>query len=197
MQSLSAVPPQPVNVFADLALVALVVVIVAFVAAFLLKRRRKLILLAALGMLVVIAVAGSVWFLRAQVYYSFDALHDYPIVGDNYFTINCQNLGYMPGSFSLIVFLENANISAKTNQSYQINADSTVRFDYSLQPGQRQSTQVYFQITANVTNFSIQLAGAQNNGFLLTSDSNGMTYLGFVKAPSNDTFTSQGALLPP
>ena len=79
------------NVFAVLVWVALLVVIVGLAAAFVLKERRKLVLMVTLVFVVAIAVAGSVWFLRAQIYYSFDALHDYPMAGDNYFTINCQN----------------------------------------------------------------------------------------------------------
>ena len=196
LRALSALPPQPVNVFATLAWVALLVVIVAFVMAYVLKKWRKLILAASLVLLVSIAVAGSAWFLRAQVYYSFDALHDYPTSGDNYFTVNCQNNGYVAGSFSLYVFLGNANFSAKTNQTYQVS-DSTARFDYNLQPGQRQSTQVYFEIKENVTDFNIQLTGAQNRDFLMTSDWTGNTYLGFVKEPIGDSFSSQNAPVPP
>ena len=196
IRALSALPPQPVNVFATLTWVAVLVVIVAFVVAFVSKKRRKLILIVTLVLLVALAVAGSMWFLRAQIYYSFDALHDYPRGGDNYFTINCQNNGYVAGSFSLYVFLGNAEFSAKTNQSYQIS-DSTARFDYSLWPGQRQSTQVYFEIKENVTDFNIQLTGAQNGDFLMTSDSTGNTYLGFVKEPIGNNFSSQNAPVPP
>jgi hypothetical protein len=186
-----------VNVFAVLVWVALLVVIVGLAAAFVLKKRRKLVLMVTLVFVLAIAVAGSVWFLRAQIYYSFDALHDYPMAADNYFTINCQNNGYVEGSFSLDVLLTNANFSANTNQSYQLVDASIARFDYTLQPGQRQSTQVHFQIEANATDFNIQLAGEQNNDFLMTSDSTGNTYLGFVKAPSGDTFTSLGTPMPP
>lgn len=185
------------NVFAVLVWVALLVVIVGLAAAFVLKERRKLVLMVTLVFVVAIAVAGSVWFLRAQIYYSFDALHDYPMAGDNYFTINCQNNGYVEGSFSLDLLLTNANISSKTNQSFQLIGASTARFDYTLQPRERQSTQVHFQVGENATDFNIQLAHEQNNDFLMTSDSTGNTYLGFVKAPSGDTFTSQGAPVPP
>jgi hypothetical protein len=197
LRALSALPPQPVNVFVVLAGVALLVVIIAFVTRYFLKKRRKLVLAITLAMLVVIAVAGSVWFLRAQIYYSFDTVHDYPSVGDNYFTINCQNTGYVAGSFSLKVHFDNAQVSSKTNQTYEALDDSFVRFDYVLEPGQRQSTQVYFVIQDNVTDFTISLAQEQNYDFLTTSDSNGNTYLAFVKAPSGDTFTSQGAPVPP
>jgi hypothetical protein len=197
LRVLSAPPiPQP-NVFADLAWVALLVVIVAFVTAYFLKKRRKLVLAVTLAMLVVIAMAGSVWFLRAQIYYSFDAVQNYPIVGDSYFTINCQNTGYVAGSFSLDVLLTNANISPKTTQSYQLIGTSTARFDFTLQPRHRQSTQVYFEIDENVTDFNIQLQHEQNYDFLMTSDSNGNAYLAFVKAPTGDAFTSQGAPVPP
>lgn len=197
LRTLSVPPiPQP-NVFADLAWLALLVVIAAFAAAFVLKKRRKLILIVTLILIVAIAVAGSVWFLRAQIYYSFDALHDYPRVGDNYFTINCQNNGYVAGGFSLDLLLTNANISSKTNQSFQLIGASTPRFDYTLQPRERQSTQVHFQIGENATDFNIQLAHEQNNDFLMTSDSTGNTYLGFVKEPNHETFTSQGVPLPP
>jgi hypothetical protein len=184
-------------VFAVLAWVGLLVVIVAFAAAFMLKKRRKLILSVTLILVVAIAVGGSVWFLRAQIYYSFDALHDYPKVGDNSFTINCQNNGYVAGSFSLNVLLTNANISSKTNQSYQLVGASTARFEYTLQPGERQNTQVYFQIGENVTDFNLQLQQEQKKDFLMTADSTGNTYLGFVREPSDETFTSQGVPLPP
>lgn len=197
MRTLTALPPPQVNVFASLAWVALLVVIVTFVAAYFLKKRRKLILIVGLAVLVALAVGGLVWFLRAEVYYSFDAVHDYPRSGDNYFTINCQNTGFITGSFSLDVLLSNANFSARTNQSYQLIDASTARFGYTLQPGQRQSTQVYFQIAENVTDFTIQLAHQQNNDFLMTADSTGNTYLGFVKTPSDDNFTSQNAPIPP
>jgi hypothetical protein len=123
-------------VFATLAWVALLVVIIAFAAAFVMKKWRKLILVVTLVFLVAVAIVGSVWFLRAQIYYSFDAVHDYPIAGDNYFTINCQNTGYVVGSFCLKVHFDSAMISSKTNQTYEVLDDSFVRFDYVLEPGQ-------------------------------------------------------------
>jgi hypothetical protein len=197
LRTLMALPPPQVNVFTTLAWVALLVVIVGFGAAFALKKRRKLILIITLILTVAIVVAGFVWFLRADVYYSFDALQTYPQVGDNFFTINCINTGYVAGSFSLEVKLSGAVFSSNTSQPYTLLDDSDARFDYMLQPGERQSTVVFFQIKDNVTDFNIQLQHEQNNDFLMTSDSNGNTYLGFVKEPANDAFSSQGAPIPP
>jgi hypothetical protein len=162
-----------------------------------LKKRRKLIVIVALALVAAIAVAGLVWFVRASVYYSFDALHTYPKGGDNYFSVNCENAGYLEGSFSLDVKLVNASFSAKTTQPYQQVDNSIARFNYTLQPKEKQSTEVYFLIHDNVTGFSVSLFNNQNNDFLMTSDSIGETFTSFVKAPLEDSFTSQGVPLPP
>jgi hypothetical protein len=197
LRTLTALPPPQINVFTTLAWVALLVVIVGFGAALALRKRRKLILIVTLVLTVAIVVAGFVWFLRADIYYSFDAVQAYPRVGDNYFTVNCVNTGYVAGSFSLDVKLYGAVFSSNTSQPYTLLDNSDARFDYTLQPGERQSTQVFFQISDNVTDFNIQLQHEQNNDFLMTSDSNGNTFMGFVKEPVNDAFTSQGAPVPP
>jgi hypothetical protein len=184
-------------VFVTLSWVAVLVVIVAFMAALVLKKRRKLILVVTLIVMLMIAVAGVVWFLRASVYYSFDAVQTYPRVGDNYFTINCINMGYVTGSFNLDVKLEGAIFSTNTSQPFTMLDNSTARFEYTLQPNERQNTQVYFVIGENVTGFNIYLRHEQNNDFLMTSSSNGDTYLAFVKTPIGDEYTSQNAPVPP
>src|SRR3990172_10866635 len=94
-----------------------------------LKKQRKLIAIAAAVLVIVIAVAGLIWFVRASIYYSFDGLYTYPREGDNYFTVNSQNTGYVQGSFSLVITLTNASFSTKTNHPYQQLDDSTAKFD--------------------------------------------------------------------
>jgi hypothetical protein len=184
-------------VYTVLTWVAVLVVLFAVVAGFFLKKRRKLVAIVALALVAVIAVAGLVWFLRASVYYSFDALHTYPRGGDNHFTINCENTGYLEGSFSLNVHLVNASFSEKTTQPYQQLDNSIARFNYTLQPKEKQSTEVYFIIHDNATGFSVSLSSKQNNDFLMTSDSIGATFANFAKVPFENSFSSQGVPLPP
>jgi len=168
--------PPPTSVYTVLTWVGVLVVLIALGAGLVLKKRRKLIAIVTLALVAAIAVAGLVWFVRASVFYSFDALHTYPRGGDNYFTINCENAGYLEGSFSLDVKLVNASFSEKTTQPYQQVDNSIARFDYTLQPKEKQNTQVYFLIHDNVTGFSISLRNNQNNDFLMTSASIGETF---------------------
>jgi len=190
-------PPPPPSIYITLALVAIFVIAGALAAGYSLKRRRKLIAAIASTLLVALAVVGLVWYTRASIYYSFDALYTYPRNGDTYFTLNSQNTGYVQGSFSLLVQLTNASFSDKTDYPYQLIDESTAKFDYTLQPQEREYTDVYFIIEDNAVAFSISLAYQSSGDFLVESDSVGDTYANFVKAPFDDNFTSQRPPPPP
>ena len=197
LRTLSMPAPPPTSIFEILPWIAILVVISAVVAALVLKRRRKLIAIVALALVIVIAVSGLVWFVRASIYYSFDGLYTYPREGDNYFTVNSQNTGYVQGSFSLVIELTNASFSTKTIHPYQQLDNSKAKFDYTLQPKEKQYTDVYFTIHDNATSFSISLSYQSSGDFLITSDSLGDTYVNYAKAPFDDNFTSQRPPPPP
>ena len=198
LRTLSIAAPQIINIYGILTIIAILVVIVACIMAWFLKRRRKLIAIVAVALISVMVVAGVVWYMRVSIYYSFDALYTYPRGGDNYFTLNCQNTGYVQGSFSLIVKLENASVSTKTSQPFQQLDSSGAKFNYTLQPKEKQSTDVYFTINDNVVGFKISLSFQSIGDFLITSDSaNYYSFLNFVKEPFDDNFTSQMSPPPP
>lgn len=197
-RTMSVPPPPETSLYVILAIWAVVVVLMALGAAVIFKRQRKLVIAITIIALAVIGVVAILKFTEAVIYYSFDAEQIYPRNGDNFVTVNCRNAGYAQASFSLVLQFENANISAKTQQPYELLSDSATKFTYTLAGGERQSTKAYFSIGENATEFNVLLTyRQQDEPFLIQADSEGDTALMYTKEPFTDNFTLQYSPPPP
>jgi len=191
-------PPYPS--FPILTIIAIVAVLVAIAVVLrarqTLKRHKK-------GIAILFLTAGTVvfvfclgWVLGPFIGYGLNSADSYPRSGDNYLTVNCENFGPTPGTFSLTVHLVNVDLSANTTQPYEQLDKSTAKFTYTLQPGEKQSTKVYFFIGDNVTDFYMWLT-FQPSSFLMKSDALGLTERSYQKERNSDVFIERMPLPPP
>ncbi len=197
-RTMSMPPPPETSLYVILAVWAVIVVLMAIGASVLFKKRRRLVIALTLIAIAIIGVVAVLKFTEAVIYYSFDAEQIYPRNGDNYVTLNCRNAGYAQATFSLVLQFENANISTKTQQPYELLSDSAAKFTYTLGGGEKQSTKAYFSIGENATEFNVLLTNRQEGeAFLIQVDLEGDTALMYAKEPFTDNFTLQYSPPPP
>jgi len=113
-------------------------------------------------------------------------------------TMYCENVGHMTGTFDLVLSFTNAHVSMKTSPPYELVDDRTAKFTFTLQPGERQSRQMWFIIDGNVSDFYIYLALQQNDGnFLVRSSSGGVSTVSYQRDNADSNFTMRTFAPPP
>ena len=193
--------PFPYGLYFVLILLAIffivIIIIVLVRARTTLWKHRKPI---GIALLITMAVATSVafvWSAAPSIQYGVTAADTYPEVSsDNYFTVNCENTGYWAGTFDFEVQLTNGEISAKTTAPHQELDNSTAKFSFTLQAGEKQNTPVYFSIDKNATEFYIYWT-FHSSGFLLKSDSLGLTERSYKKKQDSNVFVLRMPPVPP
>ena len=79
-------------------------------------------------------------------------------------------------------------LASNTSQPYQQLDNSTAKFTYTLQAGEKQSARVYFSIHDNVTDFYITMTFQPSN-FLMKSDSLDDTNLSYQQTQDSGNYT--------
>ena len=191
-------PPYP-----SFPILIVIIIVAVFVAIAVALRARQTLKRHAKAIGIVFLTAGALtlafclgWILLPFIGYGLNSADSYPRSGDNYLTVNCENFGPTPGTFSLTVHLVNVDLSANTTQPYEQLDKSTAKFTYTLQPGEKQSTKVYFFIGDNVTDFYMWLT-FQPSSFLMKSDALGLTERSYQKERNSDVFIERMPLPPP
>ncbi len=176
----------------------LIVIILIFAYAFYKYRKYMKILMATI-LIVIVIVAGiwAVWYSEANIAYYFIAPYT-TAAKDNSLDIYCENTGHLTGTFSLQLSYVNAHFSQKSSLPYQLIDQRTVKYTFTLQPGQAQITRSWFIIDQNVTDFYINLEYQQTAGnFLIKSGSAGVTSTSYQQDPATGNFTMRLQLPPP
>jgi hypothetical protein len=189
----------PSSNFADsiLVLLAIFAILIGVAIAIKLRKHIKIIALAVAVLIVIIAGVGAVWYSEATINYWL--ISPYSTGGqDNPLTVNCQNTGHLPGTFDLQLSFTNAHFSYKTNLPYNLVDSGTVKFTFTLNPGETQSREVWFIIDNNVTDFYISLSFQQSGGnFFVRSGSGGVDSVSYQKDTSDANFTMRLVSPPP
>ncbi len=191
-----SVAPAPVSTWI-LPLVLLVAIVVAVAVAVALRGHLKIVAAAVLIGVAVVAVVAGVWYAEANINYWFVGPYT-TWTEDNPLTMYCKNTGHLAGTFDLELLFTNAHFSLKTSLPYQLVDDRTVKFTFTLQPGETQNRTMWFIIDNNVTDFYIDLSFRQNNGNLLVrSESGGVNNVSYQKDVADANFTMRTFLPPP
>ena len=178
-------------------IVILILVAVAVAKRQTLKKHKKAIAIFTLIVVAATSIGGLVWLLEPSIEYGIHSAYNYPRTGDNYFTITCENVGHISGTFSLTVRLTNAKISASTTQQQEQPDQYTAKFTYTLQPGEKRNTDVRFSINDNFTDFYIWWR-FQPSSFLMKSDSTQyITEHSYHKEQNSDNFVETTPPYPP
>jgi hypothetical protein len=191
--------PVPVTnvIFGLFVFVLIVVVLIALAFVHVLRRHWKKISVAALVLIAVVAGFYIVWSSEASIYYWFVAPGT-TATQDNYLTMYCENTGRLAGTFDLEIAFTNAHVSMKTSLPYQLHDSQTIKFTFTLHPGEQQSRQMWFIINQNVTDFYINLSFHQNDGnFLVRSSSGGVDSVSYQKDVNGGNFTMRVFMPPP
>jgi hypothetical protein len=185
--TLSANLPPSINYFYILIpVVAIVVILIAFQFRRLVKKHWKKI-----------TAFYATWSAEASINYWFIAPGS-TATADNYLTMYCENTGHSAGTFDLKLAFTNAHFSLKTSLPYQVIDNRTVKFTFTLQPGERQSRQSWFIIDNNVTDFYIYLSFGQNDGnFFVRSSSGGVDSVSYQEDANDNNFTMRVYMPPP
>jgi hypothetical protein len=196
--TLSSPPPPLINYFYGLIpVVAIVVILIALQFRRSVKKHWKKITAAALIIATVIAVFYATLSAEASINYWFISPGN-TATQDNYLTMYCENTGHLAGTFDLELAFTNAHFSLKTSLPYQLIDDRTVKFTFTLQPGERQSKQSWFIIDNNVTDFYIYLSFSQNDGnFFVRGNSGGVDSVSYQKDANDSNFTMRVFMPPP
>ncbi len=192
---MSAIPAPSSTWILPLALLVAIVVAVAVAVA--LRGHLKIVAATVLVGVAVVAVVEGVWYAEANIRYWFVGPYT-TWTEDNPLTIYCKNTGHLAGTFDLELLFTNAHFSLKTSLPYQLVDDRTVKFTFTLQPGETQNRTMWFIIDNNVTDFYIDLSFRQNNGNLLVrSESGGVNNVSYQKDLADANFTMRTFLPPP
>jgi hypothetical protein len=88
----------------------------------------------------------------------------------------------LPGTFDLQLAFTNAHFSLKTSLPYQLIDNQTIKFTFTLQPGEIQSKEAWFIIDGDVSDFYVNLSFQQNGAnFLVKSSSRGVDSVSYQK----------------
>lgn len=191
--------PTPPTTGSDSMLVVLAVfaILVGAAVAVLLRRYIKVVVAVVAIVVVVIAGVGAVSYSEASINYWL--VSPYTTWGkDNSLTINCQNTGHLSGTFDLMLAFTNAHFSSKTSLPYNLVDSQTVKFTFTLRPGETQSRQAWFIIDNNVSDFYLSLSFQQNDGnFLVKSGPGGVDSVSYQKDVADVNFTMRLVSPPP
>lgn len=80
-------------------------------------------------------------------------LNDYQTI-----SLYCNNLGDKSADFNLVLRLTNASFSNQTEQPYEFEDESSVKFPFFLSSGKDSKRNVIFTINENVSYFSFTLS---------------------------------------
>jgi hypothetical protein len=178
-----------------LGLIVAVAILVAVYAAYRLRRHAKAV--AAGFAVVLVAVAAF-----AAVYYSEPAINYWLMstqstwAQDNMVTMIAENRGFTTGTFDLMLKFSNAHFSQKTSPPYTKVDDQTVKFTFTLQPGEQQNRTAWFIINQNVTDFGVSIS-FQPSGILMHGEPGGVDYVSYQKDEASGNFTLHTFVPPP
>jgi hypothetical protein len=194
---LMSVAPPATGSDSTLIVLAVFAILVGAAVAVLLRRYIKVVVAAVAIVVVVIAGVGAVSYSEASINYWL--VSPYTTWGkDNSLTINCQNTGHLSGTFDLMLAFTNAHFSLKTSLPYNLVDSQTVKFTFTLRPGENQSRQAWFIIDNNVSDFYLSLSFQQNDGnFLVKSGSGGVDSVSYQKDVADMNFTMRLVSPPP
>jgi uncharacterized membrane protein len=162
-----------------------------------LKKQLKKIAIATLIVVIVIAAVATVWSVEASIDYWFVSPYT-SATKDNFLTMNCQNTGRLSGTFDLVIDFVNAHVSLKTSLPYQLIDNQTAKFTFVLQPGEKQSREVWFIINENVSDFYINLSFQLKDGnFFVKSSPGGVDSASYQKDSNDGNFTLRTFVPPP
>lgn len=200
---LSAAPPSYSAFWLNVATLVILAILIGIGIAIKLKNRLRRKHLKIVGVVILVLVAVSAvfvifWQAEPTISYWLAAADTYPPNADNSLTINCQNTGSLTGTLDLVIQFTRANFSSAQNgQPFQQIDNQTVRFTYTLAPGQQQSTQVHFTINDNTIDFYVFLSFQQSgSNFFVKSKSAGVTSVSYQK-DSAGNFEMRQFLPPP
>jgi hypothetical protein len=161
------------------------------------RKHIRIIAAAALTMIIVGAVGAAVWYSQASIQYWLVSPYT-TATQDNTLTIFCENTGVLAGTFDLQLSFTNAHFSQKTSLPYQLLNERTIKFTFTLQPGERQSRQAWFIIDNNVADFYVNLSFQQNDAsFLVRSSPGGVETISYQKDTADKNFTMRTFAPPP
>jgi hypothetical protein len=162
------------------------------------KRLRKPTAIAAIIILAVAASAYLVWSIAPSIDYWLMTDQTYPASGTNTVTITCQNNGDFAGTFSLKIQFGSAEFSNQTRQPYTQLDSRSAQFTYTVQPGETQTTTVYFTINNGVSDFYIDLHFQQSGlNFFVKGERGGVASTSFQKDIATGNFTERVYVPPP
>jgi hypothetical protein len=194
---LSAAPSYGVLYF----LVGAFIILLACVIAALVIRHKRLRKPAAIAAIIILAVSASaylVWSVEPSIDYWLMANQTYPALGTNTVTITCQNDGDFAGTFSLKIQFGSAEFSNQTHQPYTQLDSRSAQFTYTLQPGERQTTPVYFTINNGASDFYIDLHFQQSGlNFFVKAERGGVDSTSFQRDAATGNFTERVYAPPP
>jgi len=146
------------------------------------RRLRKPIVVAAIVTIAVVGSAYLFWPNEASIDYWLMTERDYR-VGDNHLDVTCPNVGHLTGTIHLKLQFTNAQFINTTSSNYRQIDAQTATFTFTLQPGETQSSRIYFSVSASITDFYISLTGESG---LFEKNDGGVSQISYQR--SNDIF---------
>ena len=192
-----SVGPNYFGVYLFLTIVFVFLILTAAAVALRHRKHRKIVAIATVAVLAVTASASIVWSTAASVDYWLLPDYSYSAVIDNAVTVYCENTGSTLGTFNLKIEFTNAEISDKTNQPYEQLDSETAKFTYTLQPNQKQTTQVHFTVNSDATDFYITLSGENGGNFLTKYNANGVNTVSYQVETDTGNYSLRTAMPPP
>jgi hypothetical protein len=164
------------------------------------------VLLSAIVIFLVLVAAEMAWLLEASINYGFNYDYVYQKEGSNWFTVDeinnnrtsgmflsveCYNVGFMDGTFSIVIEFANAAFSAETPQPFLQLNNSTVKVPLMLHGGGHQSTDVYFTVDNSVTSFNLKVSFESNQVLMRSTESNfmGINTMRYIWSESQNSFS--------
>lgn len=183
--------------FLSLVFVVIIVILIVFGLVIFFRKRLKIFSIIGLIAVVTVAVVGGVWYSEASINYWLVSPYT-SATKDNVLTMYCENSGRLAGTFDLVLSFTNAHFSLKTSLPYNFVDDQTVKFTFTLQPGETQNRTAWFVIDDNVSDFYVDLSFAQNDGnIFVRSASGGVDSVSYQKDVADSNFTLRTFAPPP
>jgi hypothetical protein len=196
-KSFSAVAPPMINLNVVLGIIAVASALVGASLILIYRKYIKIVVAVVLIVIVAVSAIGVIWYSEASINFWFVSPYT-TVPGDNALTLNCENSGHLPGTFDLVLSFANARFSSKTSPPFQSIDNQTVKFTFTLQPGEKLNRQVWFNIDSTISDFYAYLSFQQNDdNFLVKSVSNGVNSVSYQKDVVDENFTMRTFYPPP